>query len=93
MQLAGNHFSYALIDITRNKFIALCDYRFSLPVQQDELASLFSFEELPIEKNNIKKSIAVHTGKSALVPNALYKKEDAGKMLELTSPVSEEDQL
>ena len=93
LQLAGNHFSYALLDVSRNKFIALCDYRLSLPVQEFELKSLFSFEELPIDCSTIKTSIAVFSGKSALLPVSLYKKEDAGKILALTSPVSDDVQL
>lgn len=93
MQLAGNHFSYCVIDTSRNKFIALCDYRLSLPLQGEEIQSLFGFDELPFEKSALKKSISVHSMKSALVPQSLFKKEDAAKILALTSPIDDNDLL
>ncbi len=93
MQLAGNHFSYCLFDITRNKFIALCDYRLTSPFQKEELASLVANDDLLSNKVYYKKSISIHSGNSALVPLPLYRKEDASSMLTLTSPVSTDDIL
>ena len=93
MQLAGNHFSYCLFDITRSKFVALCDYRLRSPFQKEDLATLFSLEDLPTGKQFYKKSIAVHSTKSALIPLPLYKKEDAANLLALTSPFSTDDVL
>ena len=91
MQVVGNHFSYALIDLERNKYIALCDYRLPEPLQQEDISSLFSLDELPFDKSSLKKSIAVYSSRSALMPASLYKKEDAAALLALTVPLQDDD--
>lgn len=93
MQLAGNHFSYSLIDRSRNKFIALCDFRLPEPVQLEDLTSLFRLDDLAFDTSLLKKSISFYSSKSALMPAPLYKKDDAGKLLSLTVPFEDDDIL
>jgi hypothetical protein len=93
IQVAAPFISFCLFDRSRNKYVALCEYRMVEGNTLEELNSLVRQDEILSAKGYFKTGITVVSRKSVLVPLVFYRADEAAELLSLTSPVSSNETL
>lgn len=91
----NDHFSYALYDKEKNKFVALTEYRFVYPdTLESKLEQIQAIRDTDtlLNKNKFQSvSIAVNSFKFALVPSHFYQKEIERDILALTCNITDDE--
>ena len=90
----NDHLAYALLDKSKNKFVALCEYRFVYPDSKEsrfeQIRSILETDPFLSKDQYRTIGIAVHSFKFSLLPSHFYKKEMEHELLSMTCALNED---